>query len=1239
MAASEVAGNEKDDAPNQQVPPTNQELSDRWLQYLTALIHTGDWIKLERVTNLLSVTRDRGHHIRPTHVLTPGINYIEYPFQGQFLRNLFLKVEQDGLSVSNLFEHLAGRKKNVWKSDLQITQGDERSLEVFTMAMIYLRSCTDLPLTEMARSWEQTDKSDFLGIAGQFREADQETLQDSLLGKGFWRQSFSRRNLRFRYDPESKNETLEAQQFWTGILERARLRQLRADGVLFYDPEHYPPSLPPQLLQLTVKELGLVIAASFYSVMEFADWYPTLALENLRLLAHYGRDLPVNWFSSAFLKTLLTLLQGSTSDAHWSRAGDTASLIRVFSFWLQKTVPIALDEIFTIRQLGEIAQHLCFLPQTDVYTLADCVNVLGRSIGHVSSDESIDIFEAICSGLRCLPFIISENRRDIYASLEHLLTSTFSTTLASTLGTKISAAWHTPAYNGLEYSEITLDDATIYMEFVRRIVLKNASPQNMEVDGWFRKYTPLRWITQRPVDDTQDRWIDPLVLGLTAEAESDDPKSRIMSIMALTGAITAFQEMANSEKSNKSILEPTLSNLLEEGCWKRFEYATTLSTSAWSWDEQHRGQLVVAYACGEVFGSQYAPGVDRISAKFEPLLESLAMTLFTDETALPFKPSFISELLKQIQTNATPSSEESLYPIFHRKVSKQTQSSIFSQLGKISRAIGLLIEGSVRNGNYEPVVRVMDIMRAACQELFNEVETAGDALSSLDKSAVQQEPRTLIWQYLKTYLFVTVVIARSFTDALYATPTLSDPSRTHAQSAITYIMETFSYVHFVTAKFGLGGFETWQEVVKDLVAWMAEEDIGAPKPSNVATSAAVGANSMLEAIVPEYKGLEPQTNPITRSRTLFFLILSRHLCGLVSEGCMTDIVLPRAYPYLTITNPDPSSDENDMFEMSHSLCVGFIQNAPKYRTMVGEFAPWYAQLLVENFPTPIDYDLLRRTFALVIKSLATYSSPRRKRTARNKGKSEKLQSIESLNFSKSNNSKSTFQSEDDTDSTIDDDADNDFDSLGPTEESVLQDQEGDFISWTCLIHLLNRIHRLGKQISSFEPNAPVEEATSTPRDSPEIGTRLQQILELAGPTELILVRDQLIMILFDQIRTVSLRNLPALLTAVQDIMLGQSIPFLSSVADDVEVVQVSSNSQISNPDNSVLWKALFDAVSHTSGFDYTRREEGVAWYLKLLAQARKQWSQQQQKSKKRPAHSSQLSKEGHTHHEGLRAKL
>ncbi|RKO83796.1 hypothetical protein BDK51DRAFT_39380 [Blyttiomyces helicus] len=446
------------------------------------------------------------------------------------------------------------------------------------------------------------------------------------------------------------------------------------------------------------------------------------------------------------------------------------------------------------------------------------------------------------------------------------------------------------------------------------------------------------------------------------------------------------------------------------------------------------------------------------------------------------------------------------------------------------------------------------------------------------------------------------MLCKSLTDVLTDDPHTSD--RVAASQALRSTARALAALHFATARFGVEGFSTWREVFGAMAGWVAameaERERDSARDPGPQWEGFVGAVDLVKEFTPVYCGLIVETNAARKCRLLFHLTLSRALLPHLTEPVVAENVLPRTFPYLALRRLSPalavSDEDRDLFEMSHALCAGVIGCGRRYRGVVKEFAGWYSGLLVENFPDPIDFDLLRRTYAFIVKALASYASTRHASVTL---PSESNPEVRSDDTGDAEETEEAGEQEQDEDDRLE----------ARLRELEHDELEGDELAWACISRLVERIV------------APAP----TPRNVVPGASRLEAILAAAPEVETALLRDQLAIVLFDQIRSVPARGLEPLLATVRGLMLDGVVPaeVFASAADHEGVDSDSASAAgvapdprpapaavaplgiSSDPDASPLWRELFDAVGQSRGLDVTRRERCVKWYLVLLSDARR----------------------------------
>ncbi|KAJ3296070.1 hypothetical protein HK104_002015 [Borealophlyctis nickersoniae] len=446
------------------------------------------------------------------------------------------------------------------------------------------------------------------------------------------------------------------------------------------------------------------------------------------------------------------------------------------------------------------------------------------------------------------------------------------------------------------------------------------------------------------------------------------------------------------------------------------------------------------------------------------------------------------------------------------------------------------------------------------------------------------------------------MICRSVVETLLSTTSRAlqekhkEQFRRRSRTVLFHLARLLSDLHFATSRFGIEGFAAWRDVMSDIAEWAAKNE----------KDDKLFADDLVKELTPTYDAPFVESNPVVKSRLLFYLTLSRSLMRHLTPKTVVDLVLPRATPYLayrrgpgdTCCDGTPADDEDkDLFEMSHALIVRVFEWGPRFREPVKEIAEWYIDLLLENFPDPIDFDLLRRCFTFTIKALSTLSS------AGHTSISLSNEIDEDQDGGEDTIGGREVLREDDTSTKSGNEESDIVAERGQLVDrgTADQEEEGDLLALACIAKLLQKIHQAQNNRNS---DSDVGFARRGSSSGPE--SRLLDILAAAPkPVVLHLVREQFCIVLFDQIRTVSLLSLEGLLDAIRWIMIGGNPPALwvafNGEADGGEMVGLGL---ASDPDSSSLWKALFDGVSGGRGVDYTRREICVKWYLRVLREAR-----------------------------------
>ena len=245
--------------------------------------------------------------------------------------------------------------------------------------------------------------------------------------------------------------------------------------------------------------------------------------------------------------------------------------------------------------------------------------------------------------------------------------------------------------------------------------------------------------------------------------------------------------------------------------------------------------------------------------------------------------------------------------------------------------------------------------------------------------------------------------------------------------------------------------------------------------------------------------------------------------------------------------------------------------------------------------------------------------------------------------------------------------------------------KGDRVSWICIMILVSEIQKLTNRlhpVHNLNPansvNNPTSSVLKTFSGDISKNNRLDEIIKATPELSLVLRREELASVLFDQIRTIGLSYLEPLLEVIRGLMLRGHVPpelyfepkfdltLLLSTADDSELNEqgndatpldtrgtmdsskISSHDQdfnqtgmgvVADPDTSNVWKLLIESVGYSKGLDHLRKERCIEWYLYLRHEAKVSYENAKKKSKLSKKGLDQVQDAAGVSRQHLRAKL
>ncbi|KAG8747605.1 hypothetical protein FRC10_000147 [Ceratobasidium sp. 414] len=187
-----------------------------------------------------------------------------------------------------------------------------------------------------------------------------------------------------------------------------------------------------------------------------------------------------------------------------------------------------------------------------------------------------------------------------------------------------------------------------------------------------------------------------------------------------------------------------------------------------------------------------------------------------------------------------------------------------------------------------------------------------------EKIAINARPTTtIIWHMLKSFLFTTVLIARSALDTvIYYNTTTPQEGKALSRSILT----TLCRLSFVSLKFGAlaaegGGFSEMKR------AFFGALDVLA---SNVDDRDSTGDQSCVKLVTDlslELSDIESSvgvTHPIHQGRVVYFLVCAEHVMNQLTEKTIEQVILPIVQRHLA------DNDNREKYEAAHSVMLAIF---------------------------------------------------------------------------------------------------------------------------------------------------------------------------------------------------------------------------------------------------------------------------------------------------------------------------
>ncbi|KAJ3107632.1 hypothetical protein HDU97_003626 [Phlyctochytrium planicorne] len=1102
--------------------------------------------------------------------------------------------------------------------------------------------------------------------------------------------------------------------YFNELFEYARLSHLHGSGFLVSKP------LDNNLSKEDAKKLVDILSTSHTTIIEYVGSSTYIAVENLNILALYGAQLPLSWYTSDFVNGTFAFLSAayrSFRDGHYK--GEDCeefltkgfrSAIKLFSIWAKKS-----EKFTDLKIASAVVSIISDIFATEQITTEesafDLLTYFCESFGKISDEADSVIVRNVVTLLQHNLYRFSRNNRENgVVSIARLMTSLPTSSLGLIPNAVSSALEITLKSNSHEQPKIQLEDmlrisfAWQYVGRLRWDMLEEAvNERDSRTKSWWKSIFGGQDKDARIV--AFPTWLKAMMF------EKVDGENVFLTLQALFAHLGLRQSVFERNATNsgaekgagnkkKLVFDTKLVDGFELDMMLQLE--RILNARAELTDPVVHD--CIGFFVTQLLGSKTVKELWNYDIDYLPLLNTLLDTLFDSPDTLHIPEIYLNPNLEDI-----PELSRELSKTFR----KETEHPLHRSVSQMSRLIGNISALLWKEGRGEYTVAAVQKLSGFAWALASSWEE-----SRLHTGKIPEEFEKPLFQHFRLCLFAVTMIlnlicsqivkelpketALAFQNNdidmigsgesldgapfpnLEALPvpipaetseipqTFSSTMESAASIAIISL-RALSMLHFVTVKFGGGGagFRTWREVVEssmEIVFGLAGKEID----TGLVTRTVLGADDILEDLDPSLAKLAITTlgadvavdgvveapSPV-KTRLLMYFQMSSRLLQLLPERYVASSIIPKMQPCLLLPEPSlslksPAStadlDTIDLFEASHDLSLAVLERAGMFVNLTKAFAPEYVDLVLQHFlgrqfgklnrvevksSRGIDFDLFRRGTTYAIKGLSSLSLPRRTVVSGSDDRDEEVGDEEDAanEFDSSDvvGNALSFESRfmirrhrgrkkrDVFDKEEEEDGEEREDQLRENHPSVPQDELskrdiGDQLAWVCVTKLVDAIQSVSAAIDESEtkPLPPVvAEAQSGGNQS-----RLESILAAAPSVELYMKRDQLLTVLFDQIRTIGLGNLPKLLAVVRGLMLhGEaSIGEVSPSGRDGEGEGLEMKGKKpkglgvqTDPEDSNAWKSLFNAVGHSRGFDYLRRTGCTKWYLQLRADALEIW--------------------------------
>lgn len=925
---------------------------------------------------------------------------------------------------------------------------------------------------------------------------------------------------------------------------------------------------------------------------------------NLELLAEMAVQIPFSWYSAAFTGALLRLgnryrtaveaTGGKVVSGLLKRVGIcSTTLLATYVRKADGSGGLVSDVLGHLAALGSRSELIKDQPQMVLPIVESLCGTAGRNLPE-DEESTVEKLAALLRTSREHASVIATEPGA--AAVAHFLVATSSPSAIAKLCRELLAATSSGP-------DLTLEEGIKLTQLFQVALysrLESGTGPSQKTGLMEKVLTALR--IARPV--VRENMPARTILH-TLESHDDAAHSArefIARSYASTGLFWAAVAHSNAHKGDMEALSVRKS--AESLAWDSI--ADVAEQTLNGGEPVETFQRAVLYTTNQCLAAAPTFGVKLpdSSSDLANLLRVTLQTVLFDTDALGLGATFFRNLNEELMSMEGTDgrkgdfSATTSHRILDRKTGKGVRPFFYSEMGRISRSVGTLLSRSWVIGQHDVVLdnvkRLQSFVTALCSQWshcpFSQPET--QAVEAYAQTA------TLFWDYLKMVLFAVVSILRTLVVEEIASPrrAASVSQSVIAADSITaevflHVLVIFRDLHFVASRMGSEGFGPWREVIVDIADWFG--DRSAERGANDGARQPWGLDSalrnMFDGVLKVEQGktqlayfrsdwptLVPAANPVRKSQELFNLLFARQTLPALDEDVVATELMPRIETLIRIDSRAPGipTEDVELFEVAHGLSGQLFDHAGLFRSTALGFAPKYVALLFDGYPDKIDLDLIRRSYTSVIRGLSFGAAA---------GASDDVDitrdDVEAVDVA----TQLPPAEERNGGADMDDVEvirlclDRLYDEIDERSQALLQAAEKDGYSSTWIA---NRHKDAEFVVAIIE--AVRNGAASNPEDDENAWAEFLR-LPKGDLSRTCAERGQLVVMLIDQIRSVSLELLPELLDAIRDELL---------LTDRIE------------RGDSPLWRFAFNAISSSRAFDATKKRYCVDWYLTLMKERR-----------------------------------